>query len=76
MSYNIMAAVVKAMPDSHKDDLRNLLDKALNQPDRNPFYRSMLNSAYYVPRLQKVVDLLAHYQADMERMPYIGEPKK
>lgn len=70
---NVMS--VRDIPVPHKDDMRRILDKILTEPHTNPFHRSTLNASYYVPRLQKAVDLLVEYQAEMAKIPHIGEKK-
>lgn len=71
-----LSLVIRDMPSSHKFDMINLLQTILETPTENPFSRSTLNHAYYVPRLYKVLKLLKSYGRMTEDLPYVASRRE
>jgi len=64
--------LLRDLPGTQKQDMIDLFTEVVNKPNNNPFGRSMRNPAYYVPKMARVIDLLALYREANSRIPHIG----
>lgn len=64
--------MLRDLPDTQKQDMIDLFTEVVNKPNNNPFGRSIRNPAYYVPRMARVIELLALYREASNRIPRVG----
>lgn len=73
IGFTMLRVSIRDIPAAHKADMLDIVTRLLNKPTTNPFRHSALNPDYYIPRIQKVVELLIEYQTSMQNIPYIGQ---
>lgn len=70
--YSEVIDVLRHMPSNQIQDMIDLFSEQLKRPTKNPFQGSTRNPAFYVPRMQMVIDLLARNRERMNIIPHFG----